>query len=137
MPVREYTKEQKGVRPATLSEFMELVEKFWRFDEVSYPGYETLPASGKKRYERDHVLKHLAKQCGVLASYAEATDHSNAVNLDHERTMSDVAAKLIINALRLAQIEGVRADQIQERILGIVMYESTESLKASKKIRIG
>jgi hypothetical protein len=136
MPVREFAKAQKGVRPATISEFTELVAKFWKFDEASYPGYESLSDMGKRRYERDHVLKHLAKQCGALASYAEATDHSTALNLDHERTMTDVVAKLIVNALRLAQIEEVRAEQIQERILGIVMYESTEGLKESKKQRI-
>ena len=133
MPVREFAKQQKGVRLATLEAILQLVQQYWRFDEVSHPGYGVLTEQGKKRYERDHVLKHLVKQCGALATYAEATDHNNAPNLNHERTMIDVVAKLIVSALRLAQIEDVRGEQIQERILGIIMYESTEGSKIGAK----
>ena len=102
-----------------LARLITLVSDAWRWDERRYPGLPEgeriagLDGDARSRFQRKHVLFHMMRQVGELGDVEQDCDHdprngSRARELGRREHL----AKLLINVLQLAAIEGFTEAEI-------------------------
>lgn len=99
-----------------LQDLMQEIAEGWKFDEESYVGFDNMSESQQKNFIRKHVLLHLMKSQGKIATILEKADHDGGF----EELDDTFLAKLLMNVLRLAEIEGLSADNLASKIKEIM-----------------
>lgn len=99
---------------AQLEELMEYISVQWKFTPKNYPILEKLSKIEREDFALGHIVKHMQKSLGKIASYSEAIDHNDEPSAGDFPKGATV--KMIVNALRLATILGISADDIIETI---------------------
>lgn len=106
----------------TLREFMDQIGSSWPFDAATYPALQNLQGDGIawQLFAIDHILHHQSKSHAVLASALERSQHGqglyeNNTNASELRSQMRIAArKMVKNSLRLAQVLGLTAEDIEQ-----------------------
>src|SRR3989338_1574979 len=91
--------------------FTELVGKTWEFDAKTYPELATLSGEERDRFVLNHVLLHLLKSMGKIATALEAAEHGKPFD---QKMVQEVAWKLLVNALQVANISNMTPQQVAE-----------------------
>ena len=103
-----------------LGELMALVAEKYPFTPETYSALWQLNEKCALVFAVTHVHLHMGKAMGVIAGVLEATDHNNdsfAMGIDPLRT---AAAKLFANALQLATLTGLSAQELGELVLKVM-----------------
>ncbi len=89
----------------------ELVVGSWPFEADEYPELKGATREKKFAFGLNHVLKHMMKSVGAIAAQLEDVDHLRVseVNVGAVRVL---ARKMIVNAIRLAELVGYEPDAI-------------------------
>jgi hypothetical protein len=108
-----------------LSKLIEIVREKWIWNEERYPGLPADTRNGslgldgdpRSRFQRKHVLMHMATQVGNLTAIEQACDHDprNGTR-PRELGRREEVAKLLIDALQFAAIEGYTEAEIVQEI---------------------
>lgn len=99
-----------------LQDLMQEIVEGWKFDEESYVGFGNLSESQQKNFIRKHVLLHLMKSQGKIATILEKADHDGGF----EEFDDAFTAKLLMNVLRLAEVEGLNAYDLVNKVKEIM-----------------
>ncbi len=83
------------------------------FDEAHYPGFDSLTPEKQQLFALNHLLKHLVKATGTIATQLENTDHGGEHDIEIVR---QTTAKLLVNALNLARVLEIDAEELATRI---------------------
>lgn len=92
-----------------LEQIFALVATNYPFIASKYPSLQGADASAQKKFEVAHSALHFAKSAGQLATVSEAADHGAAINMAR---VAELAAKSLINAIKLAEIAGMDANSL-------------------------
>lgn len=97
---------------------LEHVRRIFPQDDRNYPGIEGLTTEERRRFMVRHAHLHLSKQTGALAALIERGDHTDGDMrpIDVPRAMREIVAKTLINALMLAEVTGVGADEVEAEL---------------------
>ncbi len=112
---------------STLQELMDKVAEGWPFDAenypplkncpcekcASYPGYEHFCA---RAFALRHIAEHSLGSVDTLIGAGEAHDHGVVVDQSHTSTFQMAAAKLFVNALRIAAVLGLKQEDLEKWI---------------------
>lgn len=94
-----------------LEEVRAIAADRFTFDRDHYPN---LPEGEQVRlFAQRHLLLHLNKNIGAIAGVVEPGDHGESQG----NVSAPVIGKLIVNALRLADVSGVTMEELQASIL--------------------
>ncbi len=92
-----------------------IIEKSWDFNSIAYPiKNREMTYNGENNFAINHILLHINKISGDIATEVEHSDHQVTF---HTKPLAKIPALLIINAIKLAQIIGISAEQIEQQIL--------------------
>ena len=83
------------------------------FSGDRYPELRAASTEQLKQFARRHLLLHLTKSLGKLATQVEVVDHGGS---DDIAVTEEALVKLVLNALRYAQIEEFPEERLLERI---------------------
>lgn len=107
-----------------LQELMDKIVERWKFDKETYPALKTIVQGSIpwQLFAVDHILHHQAKSCGVLSGVIESSQHGRGHGLYEQNTnpmeyriqMRTAAVKMVKNALRLAEVLGLNAENIEQ-----------------------
>ena len=102
-----------------IDKLFESLEKTWPFDVGNYFVLDQLPESYKRLFSFKHVLQHQMKACGRLAEIFENKDHEPNFKMVHrpDREIAEVAAKMVVNALRLAALTNTPPIDFEQMLL--------------------
>ena len=96
-----------------IGEMMEALERVWPLDADNYRRLDEVSVSSRTDFLRDHILKHLSKVMGDLADRCEKRDHLPTIPWGELTPhAAPIVTKLIMNALQLARIEGMTAEEV-------------------------
>ncbi|HEY4493634.1 MAG TPA: hypothetical protein VJB98_03380 [Candidatus Paceibacterota bacterium] len=98
----------------TFQGIMDIVRESWEFEKEDYPGIAkrrggTVPEDNQIA----HVVLHIAKSLGKTAELFERADHGEPLDED---ALKEIAAKQVVNALRLAGLSGMSTADLVRRI---------------------
>ena len=96
-----------------LQEIIDKIVVHYSFTAENYPELAGKSEDEIKKFAVRHGVLHMAKSLGKMAEFAEAQDHGDAAD---ERLLEEGTVKMLINVLRLAELEGLKADEL----LGLV-----------------
>lgn len=103
-----------------LQALIDLIRNEWPWTEERYPemARHGEPGSeGRKRFQRQHVLFHLAKEVGELAKLEERNDHGRGSGAHSAR--KEQIAKMLVSVLQFAMVEGITAENLFDEITRI------------------
>lgn len=90
-----------------------VAQKTWPFDESSYPALAHLSIEDRQTFALKHVLTHLTKAVGRVASAVEPLDHGERLN---KETIRIALRKVIVDAVQGAGIAGITSKELEEEI---------------------
>ncbi|WKZ28962.1 MAG: hypothetical protein QY323_05575 [Patescibacteria group bacterium] len=95
-----------------LQELLSRIHKTWSCHKENYPNIDVADGISERR----HVVLHAMKAVGVLAGQHEGHDHGHQ-DTDAYR---EATAKLVIDALKLAALQGMREEDLVEEVVRIL-----------------
>jgi hypothetical protein len=99
----------------TLQELIDHIGKTWVCDAARYPELAGMSEVDRLNFIIKHQVLHLSKTTGKLATLAEAYDHSREGLGEASEELRNLATKLFINSLKLAEEVGMSADDLLTR----------------------
>ncbi len=96
-----------------LQEIIDKIVVHYSFTPESYPELTGKSRDEVMKFAVRHSALHMAKSLGKIAAFAEAQDHGD---LAGEKLLEEGMVKMLINVLRLAELQGLKADEL----LGLV-----------------
>ena len=81
--------------------------------EAEYPELVGKDAQQRLIFALRHSAIHFAKTAGKIAAASEAADHGGELNIEELRLN---VPKALINALRLAELVGMKGEEIEESL---------------------
>ena len=97
-----------------LQALMSHIGSVYAFVPEKYPDLRAITGwPGRCHFAVRHTALHMAKSTALVATQAEAADHGGKIDLDALRV---AAAKQVINALNLAHVLEISAEQLIETI---------------------
>ena len=100
----------------SLQILMNAIEGFWSFDGSKYPALSSdSSADAVQLFARGHILSHLVKVAGNIATLVEQADHGCSLPVDNLGSRV-LCARFLVDALRLACLEGVTAEDLVKYI---------------------
>ena len=100
-----------------MKQIFDKVEQAWRFTPQQYPSLPHVWTDHAKVAYSGHVLLHLMKQAGKLAALFEPMAHNPMPSMESKRAaVADQVAKTIVDAVRLAQLAGVSAEDVESSL---------------------
>ena len=100
-----------------LQALIDLIRREWHWTERRYPGMSKHGEPGseaRRRFQRRHVLLHLAKQVGKLSEFEERNDHGRHSGAHAART--EQIAKMLISVLQFSMVENITAEELAAAI---------------------
>ena len=92
-----------------LQNLMDMIAKSYSFDSASYPTLAGKTDQEVFAFAVRHNALHMAKALGKVGTYSEAVDHGENGNAP---LLEEGTVKMFINVLRLAELQGIRAEQL-------------------------
>ena len=101
----------------TLHKILIRLREAWPWNGANYPGYDALPDDRSRALFRlKHVLLHFNKQLGAVAVVAERADHRPEAPDPPQAKRVETCGKLLMLALQLADLSGVRPEELEKWI---------------------
>lgn len=112
-------------------ELFDIVRDQWLFDGGKYRDFPVDPI-GKRKYAIRHIRDHWSKAEGSIATVTEVADHTNHdATLDFE-ILGDAAVKMLVGALRVADIVGLQPEDIEERVRQLMAKQPGDAHPAAE-----
>jgi len=92
---------------------MDSITSVFTFTPEKYPAMRGMIFPRRQEFAVDHSIKHAMKTVGKLAAQSESRDHGGHEDYDSLRTDT---IKLVITALNLAHVLGIRPEDLPELI---------------------
>ncbi len=101
----------------TLHKILIRLKAGWSWNGANYPGYDALPSDrARELFRLKHVLLHFNKQIGTAAAAVERAEHrADDKGPPHEKRV-ETCGKLLALALQLADLSGVRPEELEKWI---------------------
>jgi hypothetical protein len=100
-----------------LQEAMDIIAARYVCSPQNYPALEGKTGQEIHDFSMNHAAVHLMKSLGKIAAQLEAQDHGEKLNQEELR---EATAKMYINALRIAELQGMTADELLRRVSDIL-----------------
>ena len=98
-----------------LKRLTEIVVRSWSFNEDTYPDLAGATPSERTLFAMRHILLHVQKDVGKLASVCEAADHRNKEINVYEVPL--IVRNFLMNTLRLAEVAKVTPEELGQLVL--------------------
>ena len=105
-----------------------LIRSTYPFDGETYPNLRDMNRPQRVDFAVRHILSHLVKQTGKIATVCEGADHVGASADEDGFVVQGAAVKTFINAVRLAEVLGIPPDEFLE-LVEEQLQKSTPSRK--------
>ena len=96
-----------------LASLMQYIGERYTFTEEHYPGFNKFSEKEQKVFAVRHSHLHMSKSAGKIAAEAETADHGGTMN---EEKLCVATAKMLVNALKLAQELGMSAEDLAAKV---------------------
>ena len=97
-----------------LQELMNLINGKWSFDPRNYSALKGKTEKEIARFAVQYIVKRHKKALGEISEITEQWDHGKEAGLSQTSVLRNSTVKLLKNTLRLAEIIGLKADEIIE-----------------------
>jgi hypothetical protein len=87
----------------------------WVCDAARYPELQGMNEEAHRNFVVKHSLMHILKTTGKIASCCEDFDHTHTAGPEEGLLLQELAIKLVVNALKLAEEVGLSADDLLQR----------------------
>jgi len=97
-------------------EVLDLVKEAWPFSVSEYqamPGCHHADQMAEVAFAINHVNLHVLKSCAAIGAEVERADHIGTSSFDDARLP---ALKQVVNSLRMAELVGVTAEELEQYI---------------------
>ena len=99
-----------------LQELAEHIKQTWVFDPKKYPVIVGQPPHRLSSFQATHALLHLVSETGKLSDLMEQYQHSDKWHKVAKHFVLTGVAKVILNALQIANAFEISAELIEEKI---------------------
>ena len=96
-----------------LDKLIEFVGRHFVFDEQIYPELKGANEEKRLAFAVRHSALHFSKTAGKVAAVSEDVDHGGELDIE---TVKENIPKAIISTLKLAEIVGMKGDEIVNAI---------------------
>lgn len=97
-----------------LSRMMRAIRAKWLWTDENYPGYDAQPEGrARELFRLKHVMLHLVKQIGIVAAAIERVEHHPKEPGPSQTSRIETCGKLLVLALQLADLSGVRIEELE------------------------
>ncbi len=104
----------------TIFKLYQAARESWRFDPKTYAGLEGKSDEEVRAFAVKHVLLHVQKSAGHLAGLLEVLDHRGKRLTKRQLVPAGkVAVDLIMEGVRLANLAGLRPEQVERGLEAI------------------
>ncbi len=94
----------------SVQELTHYIDQHWIWDGQTYPLLSVLTTKEDRlHFQKQHVLHHLQKQVGGLASLIEDAEHGSAIDTEKERAL---VSKLLLNTLEMIHVSGLNEESV-------------------------
>jgi hypothetical protein len=101
----------------TLHKILLRLKAGWPWNESKYPGYDALPDDrARELFRLKHVVLHFNKQLGAAATAIERAEHRKDDKGPPREKRVENCGKLLMLALQLADLAGVRPEELERWI---------------------
>ena len=98
----------------TLHKILIRLKAGWPWNDANYPGYAALTSDRTRELFRlKHVLLHYMKQLGPVAAAIERAEHRADDKGPPRDKRVETCGKLLVLALQLADLSGVRTEELE------------------------
>ncbi len=102
-----------------LNEALREIATRYPFTHEKYPELATSNEVQQKDFSIKHGILHVTKSLGILAAVLENSDHGNSTN---HQLFQRALVKMLIDVLRLAEIENLDETQIYSQIAKLIQF---------------
>lgn len=96
-----------------IDKLIKYIAEHFVFDENTYPELANATDREKHDFAIRHLSLHFSKTAGNISSVSESADHGEEVDIDK---IKENIPKSLINTLRLAELVGMREEEIISKI---------------------
>ena len=90
---------------------IDIIAKQYFFDEQAYPLLRGADQSSIYTFALRHLLLHMQKSLGKIATALEAEDHGQDMNV---QLLTEGLAKMHLNTLRMAELLSVKGETLNQ-----------------------